>query len=104
MYARAGLFGPGALFSLTDFATPALALAGGALPALSLSNPWPRRPEVLGSRLLQVAVIALGVGSSLDSLIRAGSTGVVLAVLLIAVVFAAGVQLGRWMGVERDLS
>lgn len=94
----------GALFSLSALATPALALAGGALLALSLGNPWPRATEVLGSRLLQVAIVGLGLGISLDSLIRAGSTGVGLTVVLIAAVFAAGIQLGRWMGVERDLS
>jgi len=101
---RAGLFGLGALFSLTTFASPALALAAGAFLALSLGNPWPRVTEVLGSRLLQVAVVGLGLGIPLDSLIRAGSTGVGLTVVLIAAVFAAGIQLGRWMGVERDLS
>lgn len=58
----------------------------------------------MGSRLLQVAVVALGLGIPLDSLIRAGTTGVGLTILLIVAVFAAGIQLGRWMGVERDLS
>jgi uncharacterized integral membrane protein (TIGR00698 family) len=59
---------------------------------------------MLSSRLLQVAIVGLGLGISLANLIRAGSTGVGLTVLLIAVVFAAGIQLGRWMGVERDLT
>jgi uncharacterized integral membrane protein (TIGR00698 family) len=101
---RAGLFLLGALFSLSALATPGLALAGGALLALSSGNPWPRLTDVLGSRLLQVAVVGLGLGIPLDSLIRAGSTGVGLTVLLIATVFTVGIQLGRWMGVERDLS
>lgn len=102
--ARAGLFGLGALFSLTTFATPALALAGGALLALTLGNPFPGLTDALGSRLLQVAVVALGLGISLDSLVRAGSTGVGLTIIVIAAVFALGIQLGRWMAVERDLS
>jgi uncharacterized integral membrane protein (TIGR00698 family) len=92
------------LFTLTTFATPALALASGALLALSLGNPWPRLTEMLSGRLLQVAVVALGLGIPLDSLLRAGSRGVGLTVVVIAVVFAAGLQLGRWMRVERDLS
>lgn len=102
--ARAGLFGLGALFSLSTFATPALALAGGLVLALALGNPWPEATAVVGARLLQVAVVGLGLGISLDSLIRAGSSGVVLTVLLIAAVFAVGILLGRWMAVERDLS
>jgi uncharacterized integral membrane protein (TIGR00698 family) len=102
--ARATFFLTGAVFSLTPFATPALALAAGALLALTLGNPLPALTDTLGSRLLQVAVVALGLGIPLDSLIRAGSTGVGLTVLLIGAVFAVGIQLGRWMAVERDLS
>jgi uncharacterized integral membrane protein (TIGR00698 family) len=102
--ARVALFGLGALFSLTTFATPALALAVGALLALSIGNPWPDATQVIGSRLLQVAVVGLGLGIPLDNLIRAGTTGVGLTVLLITAVFAAGILLGRWMGVQRDLT
>ena len=101
---RIGLFALGALWSLSAFATPALALASGALLALTLGNPFPDLTDTLGSRLLQVAVVALGLGISLESLVRAGTTGVGLTVLLIAAVFAVGIQLGRWMAVERDLS
>jgi len=102
--ARAALFLVGASFALTSFATPALALATGVLLALGLGNPWPQVTAIVGSRLLQVAVVGLGLGISLDSLIRAGSSGVVLTVLVIAAVFATGLLLGRWMAVDRDLS
>src|SRR5262245_61763852 len=84
--------------------SPAVGLAAGGLLSLSFGNPWPRQTATLGSRLLQVAVVALGFGISLESLIRAGSTGVGLTVLLLAVVFAAGMALGKWMAVERDVS
>ena len=103
-YSRAGLFGIGALFSLSVWASPALALAAGALLALTLGNPWPDLTAALGARLLQVAVVALGLGISVDSLVRAGSTGVGLTIIVIVAVFAVGIQLGRWMAVERDLS
>ena len=102
--ARVGLFATGALFALSPMATPALALAAGIFLALTLGNPWPQLTATLSSRLLQVAVVALGLGISLDSLVRAGSTGVGITVLVIAAVFAVGIQLGRWMSVERDLS
>lgn len=84
--------------------SPAIALAAGVLVALLIGNPWPQLTATLGSRLLQVAVVALGFGISLDALIRAGSTGVALTVLLIAAILAFGVTLGRWMAVERDVS
>jgi uncharacterized integral membrane protein (TIGR00698 family) len=91
------------VFSLSA-TSPALALAAGATLALSFGNPWPRLTSTISSRLLQVAVVALGFGMSLDSLIRAGATGVGLTVVLIAAVFALGLVLGRWLVVERDVS
>ena len=104
MYARAGLLGLGAQFALSAWASPALVLAAGAALALTFGNPWPDLTATLGSRLLQVAVVALGLGISLDSLVRAGSAGVGLTIIMILAVFAVGLQLGRWMSVERDLS
>ena len=98
------LFALGALFSVSSSASPALALAVGAALALSIGNPWPDTTQALGSRLLQVAVVGLGLGIPLGSLVRAGMTGVGLTVLLIAAVFAAGILLGKWMGVQRDLT
>lgn len=92
------------MFALSTFATPALALAAGAVIALTLGNPWSAATGVFGSRLLQVAVVGLGLGIPLDSLVRAGSTGVGLTMVMIVLVFAAGLQLGRWMRVDRDLS
>lgn len=89
--------------SLSSTSAP-LALATGALLALTVGNPWPGLTATLSSRLLQVAVVALGLGISLDSLVRAGTTGVGLTVLFITVVFVAGMALGKWMAVERDVS
>jgi uncharacterized integral membrane protein (TIGR00698 family) len=101
---RRAVFVLGALFSLSALATPALALAVGLLLALAIGNPWPQLTGALSSRLLQVAIVALGLGISLESLVRAGSTGVGVTVLVIAAVFAVGIQLGRLMSVEHDLS
>src|SRR5688500_20361818 len=104
MYVRAGLFGLGALFALSAWASPALALAAGAALALTFGNPWPDLTATLGSRLLQVAVVALGLGISLDSLVRAGSAGVGLKIILILAVFVVGSPLCRWLFVDRCLS
>jgi uncharacterized integral membrane protein (TIGR00698 family) len=51
-----------------------------------------------------MSVVGLGLGISLESLVRAGTAGVGLTVLLIVAVFAVGIQLGRWMSVDGDLS
>lgn len=101
---RAALFTTGALFSITPLASPALALAAGAVLALAVGNPWPDATQVASARLLQAAVVGLGLGISLDNLVRAGATGAGLTIVLIASVFAAGVLLGKRMGVQRDLT
>ena len=93
--ARNALLGLGALLTLTPVATPALALAGGMLLALTVGNPWPSLTQIIGSRLLQVAVVGLGFGIPLDALVRAGSTGVLSTALLIGMVLVLGVLLGR---------
>lgn len=101
---RVVLFALGALFSVTPLASPALALAAGAVLALTIGNPWPSATQVASSRLLQTAVVGLGLGIPLDNLVRAGSTGVVLTTVLITAVFTAGILLGKSLGVQRDLT
>jgi uncharacterized integral membrane protein (TIGR00698 family) len=102
--ARIALFGVGVLFSLSSWATPALALGGGILLALALGNPWPKMVGSASSALLQAAVVGLGFGIPLGSLLRAGAQGVGYTVLLIAAVFAMGLLLGRRIAVEPKLS
>ncbi|MEA3246046.1 MAG: putative sulfate exporter family transporter [Gemmatimonadota bacterium] len=94
----------GAAFSLTPFATPALALGLGIAVALGVGNPWRRVTSRISGRLLQGAVVGLGFGIPLDALVRAGTTGVAVTALTIAAVFAAGVVLARWLGVDRQVA
>ena len=101
---RAALLGIGALFALTPFATPALALAAGLLFALAVGNPWSRLTGSISSGLLKVAVVALGFGISLETLLSAGTSGIVYTVALIVAVFAVGMLLGRWLVVDRSLT
>jgi uncharacterized integral membrane protein (TIGR00698 family) len=101
---RAAALGVGALFALTPFATPALALGAGLLLALAIGNPWSRLTGSVSSGLLKIAVIALGFGISLETLIAAGSSGIVYTVILIVAVFAVGMLLGRWLAVDRSLT
>jgi len=101
---RIALFGLGVVFALSSFATPALALAAGILLALGLGNPWPRLVPLASSALLQTAVVGLGFGIPLASLLRAGGAGIGYTILLIVGVFAVGLWLGRRMAVEPRLS
>lgn len=93
----------GAAFSLTRFATPALALGAGIAIALTIGNPWRRVTSRVSGRLLQAAVVGLGFGIPLDALVRAGVTGMGVTALTIAAVFGVGLVLARWLAVERTL-
>lgn len=94
----------GAIFSLTRFATPALALGVGIVIALGVGNPWRRVTSAVSGRLLQAAVVGLGFGIPLDALVRAGASGVGITAITITAVFGAGLVLARWLAVDRQLA
>jgi uncharacterized membrane protein YadS len=93
----------GAAFSLTRFATPALALGAGILIALAIGNPWRHVTSKVSGRLLQAAVVGLGFGIPINALVRAGITGVGVTALTIAATFGIGLALARSLSLERTL-
>jgi len=101
---RVVLFALGILFSVTPFATPALALAAGIVLALTVGNPWPAATNASSGWLLQASVVGLGFGIPLANLLAAGAAGVGYTVMLIAGVFALGLVVGRWMAIDRTVS
>jgi uncharacterized integral membrane protein (TIGR00698 family) len=102
--ARPTLFVLLAVFCLTPWASPALALALGSAFALTLGNPFPQRSARASKWLLQGAVVGLGFGMPLSAVVRAGASGVGYTVAGIATALALGVLLGRWLRVERETS
>jgi uncharacterized integral membrane protein (TIGR00698 family) len=101
---RLALFSTGAILALTPLATPALALAAGIACSLVVGNPWSRLTGNMSSGLLKIAIIALGFGIPLDRLVSAGATGFVYTLVLTVAAIALGLQLGRWMNIERHLT
>lgn len=98
------LFAAAALFTLTPWASPAVALALGAALALALGNPLPRLTRVGGKWLLQGAVVGLGFGMPLSAIATAGRAGIGFTVAGIATALTLGLLLGRWLRVERQAS
>lgn len=93
-----------ALFALTPWASPPLALGLGAGFALALGNPFEGSTARASKWLLQACVVGLGFGMPLAAVARAGATGVGYTVAGIATALALGLLLGRWLRVERATS
>lgn len=101
---RSVLFILCAIVSLTPVATPGLALGLGAALGLSIGNPYPRASARWSKLLLQGCVVGLGFGMPLGAVLRAGAAGFGYTVAGIAVAVAAGLALGRRLGVGREPS
>ena len=94
----------GAAFALSPWATPALALGLGALLALTLGNPVANFTRSASRWLLQGAVVGLGFGIPIRTVLTAGSSGVGYTALGIGAAVTGGLLLGRWLRVERQTS
>ncbi len=93
-----------AVFALTPWASPPLALGLGAAFALALGNPFAGSTARASKWLLQGCVVGLGFGMPLAAVARAGAAGVGYTVAGIATALALGLLLGRWLRVERATS
>ena len=83
---------------------PAWGLLLGSAAALSAGNPAAESTGKVSKKLLQIAVILLGFGMHLDTVIRVGLTSVWITMISISLTLIIGMTLGRMFGVERDLS
>lgn len=103
-FARRAAFVALAAFTLTPWATPAIALALGGAFALALGNPFAEPSRKAAKWLLQGCVVGLGFGMPLAAVVRAGAAGVGYTVAAIATALTLGIVLGRWLRVERTTS
>jgi uncharacterized integral membrane protein (TIGR00698 family) len=83
---------------------PPVALGAGVAIALTLGNPAPDLTRRWAARLLQLAVVGLGFGVPLRTVLLAGSKGLGYTALGIVAAVASGLALGRWLSVERQTS
>ena len=98
------LFVAAAAFTLTPWATPSLGLAAGAVLALILGNPAPRVTARAAKWLLQAAIVGLGFGIPLGTVLSAGATGIGFTAFGIAITITLGLLLGRWLRVDWETS
>jgi uncharacterized integral membrane protein (TIGR00698 family) len=88
-----------ALFCLSPFSSPPLALLLGVGFGLSLGNPYPERSKAISGLLLKVCVVLLGFGMNIMLVLQAGAQGFVFAAVMIAATLLLGTVLGRWLGI-----
>lgn len=88
-----------ALFCLSPFGSPPVALLLGVVFGLSLGNPFPSESKKLSGLLLKTCVVLLGFGMNLALVLHAGAQGFVFAAATIAATLTLGTVLGRWFGI-----
>jgi uncharacterized integral membrane protein (TIGR00698 family) len=101
---RQALFIAVAAFCLTPWVSPPLALAFGAILALTHENPFAHLGKKVSGKLLQVCVVLLGFGMDLPVVLRTGLQGAGLAAATIATTLGLGWILGKRLGIDRKVS
>ena len=91
-----------ALFCLTPYGSPGIALAAGLALALTLGNPFPLSIKRVSKPLLQISVVLLGFGMNLHAMFAAARHGFLLALATIALTFLLGAGLRRVLHLERS--
>jgi uncharacterized integral membrane protein (TIGR00698 family) len=90
-----------AVFALTPWASPALSLLLGIALALTIGNPFVKESKTASKYALQAAVVGLGFGLDLMTVLRVGGEGFLLTFFTISATLALGMLLGRILKVER---
>ena len=85
----------GLAICLVPVTPPWLALCLGIAVALALGNPFPKESKNFSKILLQACVVLLGFGMDLNTVLKAGSQGIIFALASISAVFLLGWGLQR---------
>lgn len=104
LFTRQILFLLAALFCLTPWSSPPLALALGIFLALTHENPFSHVGKHMAKWLLQGCVIALGFGMNLAVVLEAGKNGLLFAAGSIVLTLGLGVVVGRLLHINPKTS
>lgn len=101
---RQTIFIVAALFCLSPWASPPLALALGMGLALTMENPFPHSAKHVAKVLLQACVVGLGFDMNLAVVLQAGKSGMLFAAGSIAGTLALGYVAGKWLKISGKTS
>lgn len=90
-----------AVFCLTPFASPAIALLLGLAVAQLTGNPYLHLNHKATHLLLQASVVGLGFGMNVHSALQAGKEGILFTIASISATLISGYFLGRWFSIEK---
>lgn len=85
---------------LTPWISPPIALAVGAVLAITVANPFGKKLHGLSKWLLQGCVILLGFGMNLPVVLKAGASGALFAAATIALTLLLGWLLGKLLKIS----
>jgi len=86
-----------AIFCLTPFISPPIALFLGLVFALTLGTPFPVFNKITSKYLLQVSVVGLGFGMNILDSVKAGSDGMLFTLFSVVSVMFMGIMIGKWL-------
>ncbi|MEJ7624279.1 MAG: putative sulfate exporter family transporter [Pyrinomonadaceae bacterium] len=89
-----------AIFSLSPYGSPPIALALGLLVAFTVGNPFPQVEGSVTKYLLQGSVILLGFGMNLSTVYEAGRSGIAFTIATIFGTLALGYAVGKLLKVS----
>src|ERR1700675_1447398 len=89
---------------LSGWISPPVALSLGIIFGLSVRHPYPHFSRSAARILLQVSVVALGVGMNLHEIIKAGRSGFIYTALGISFSLIAGLAIGKFLRIGGNAS
>lgn len=98
------IFGILALFCLSGFISPAIALLLGLVVANLSGHPFLEFNHKATNILLQISVVGLGFGMNVNSALTAGKEGFLFTVASIFSTLILGFFLGKWLRIEKKTS
>ena len=98
------IFIAAALFCLTTFVSPPIALLMGFIIALFIGHPYLQYNNKATQLLLKISVVGLGFGMNIHSAIKAGKQGILFTVVSIIGTLVFGYFLGKVLKIERKTS
>lgn len=98
------IFTAAAIFCLSPWASPPLALGLGILIAWFLGHPYPQYNGRATHFLLQASVVGLGFGMNTGAALNAGKEGIMFTIISITGTMVFGFLLGRLLHTEKKTS